>query len=83
MEQTWRVVVQVWADSMLWLFLLEFLLKCVALTLIIGLSCCAAFLSCVSPTTGTRSIGPGATESHGRGILPQNALCPGGSLSLV
>lgn len=32
MEQTWRVVVQVWADSILWLFLLEFLSECVALT---------------------------------------------------
>lgn len=82
MEQTWRVVVQVWADSILWLFLLEFLPECVADT-IIGLLCCAAFLSCVSPTMGTEAVDRGAADDHGRGILPQNALGPGGSLSLV
>lgn len=78
MEQTRRVVVQVWADSVLRLFLLEFLPDKIT-----GLSCCAAFLSCVSPTLGTEALGCGATDNHGRGILPQTALCPGGSLSLV
>lgn len=58
MEQTWRVVVQVWADSMLWLFLLEFLLKCVALTPIIGLPCCAAFLVLCVPYHGDKKHWP-------------------------
>lgn len=39
--------------------------------------CRAAFLVCVSPTTGTEAVGCGAVDSHGRGSQmehPQDVL---------